>query len=92
MNEIKEEQKTVIGKIIYLSEDGWGFLTTKEIPFTRIFFHWTSLAQETLHFTELEKGMEVEFIPIKTDEKGFRAIKIHVLEPDTMNEIKKKLE
>jgi len=83
MNETKQEQKTVVGKIIYLSEDGWGFLTSKEIPFTRIFFHWTSLVQETLHFTELTKGMEVEFTPIETDEKGYKAIKIHVLESDS---------
>ena len=74
--------KTVVGKIIYLSEDGWGFLTSKEIPFTRIFFHWTSLVQETLHFTELTKGMEVEFIPVENDDKGFRAIKIYVLESE----------
>jgi len=78
--------KTKVGKIIYLSEDGWGFISSKEIPFTRIFFHWTSLVQETLHFTELIKGMEVEFIPVENEDKGFRAIKIHVLESEVKDD------
>lgn len=68
-----------IGKIIKLSDEGWGFITSKEIPFTRIFFHWTSLIQETLKFTELEEGMQVEFKAIEIPEKGFRAIKIKVI-------------
>lgn len=68
-----------VGKIIKLSDEGWGFITSKEIPFTRIFFHWTSLVQDTLKFTELEEGMQVEFKAIEIPEKGFRAIKIKVI-------------
>ncbi len=76
------EPKRVIGKIIKLSDDGWGFISSKEIPFTRIFFHWTSLNQDTSHFKELKRGDEVEFTPIEVDGKGWRAIKIDVLEPE----------
>ena len=82
MNEIKQEQKLIIGKIIFISKEGWGFISSKEIPFTRIFFHWTSLVNDTLNFIELEKGMEVEFLPIENEDKGFRAIKISVLEKE----------
>ena len=82
------EKKRVVGKIIKLSDDGWGFITTKEIPFTRIFFHWTSLNQDTLHFTELKTGMEVEFTPIELNEKGWRAIRIDVLEDDPTPSLK----
>ena len=69
------------GKIIKISnEGGWGFISSKEVPFTRIFFHWTSLEQDTLNFTELKRGMEVEFILVEKEGRGFSAIKISVLE------------
>lgn len=87
MNEIKE--KRIIGKIIKLSPKGWGFIVSKDIPFTRIFFHWTSLLQETSHFTELKKGDEVEFAPIQDPIKGWKAIKIDVLEPE-LDQVTKK--
>jgi len=77
-----DEAKRVIGKIIKVSDKGYGFIVSKEIPFTRIFFYWTSLNQETSHFTELKKGDEVEFTPITIEGKGVRAIKIDVLEPE----------
>lgn len=75
---IKQEEKRVVGKIIKVSEDGWGFISSKEIKFTRIFFHWTSLRQDTLRFLELKQGMKVSFTPIEVQDKGFRAIKIKV--------------
>lgn len=78
-DEVKE--KRITGKIIKLSDKGWGFIVSKDIPFTRIFFHWTSLLQETSHFTELRKGDEVEFTPVEVEGRGYRAIKIDVLEP-----------
>lgn len=77
------EQKRITGKIIKLSDKGWGFISSKEIPFTRIFFHWTGLNQNTLKFNELKTGMIVEFISIElkedSKEKGWRAIKIEVV-------------
>lgn len=90
MSEIKN--KRIIGKIIKISPKGWGFIVSKEIPFTRIFFYWTSLLQETSHFTELKKGDEVEFEVIEDSVKGFRAIKIDVLEPEKKTDSIKELE
>lgn len=76
---IKPEEKRVVGKIIKVSEDGWGFISSKDIKFTRIFFHWTSLKQDTLKFTELRNGMKVEFTAVEVQDKGWRAIKIKVV-------------
>jgi cold shock CspA family protein len=76
---VKADEKRVKGKIIKVSEDGWGFISSKDIKFTRIFFHWTSLKQDTLKFQELKNGMKVEFTPVEVADKGWRAIKIRVL-------------
>lgn len=74
------EMERIIGRIVKLNtDDGWGFISSKEIPFTRIFFHWSALMQDTLHFTQLEKGMTVEFEPLEIEGRGIRAIKIRVL-------------
>lgn len=83
----KEEEERVTGKIIKISEKGYGFISSKDIKFTRIFFHWTSLKQDTLHFTQLEKGMKVEFTPMETEDKGYRAIKIRVLEESEESDV-----
>lgn len=76
---IKHDERRVVGKIIKVSDDGWGFISSKEIKFTRIFFHWTSLKQDTLKFTDLKNGMRVEFTPVEVEGKGWRAIKIRVV-------------
>lgn len=73
------ESKVIKGKIFFISEDGFGFIQSKDIPFTRIFFHWQALRQDTLNFKDLEEGMEVEFIPEKHPERGYRAIKVKVI-------------
>lgn len=72
----------VRGRITKLDADGgWGFISSKAVPFTRIFFHWTSLVQDTLKFPSLQVGMLVDFIPQETpDGKGTRAIKVRVSE------------
>jgi cold shock CspA family protein len=73
------------GKIIYVNQErGWGFINSPDVKFTRIFFHWTGLEQATKHFTEVEKGMDVEFklVQLSDEETGqnkFRAIKIKVV-------------
>mgnify|MGYP003577622295 CR=1 FL=1 len=77
----EKDEKRVLGKIIKVSEEGWGFISSKEIKFTRIFFHWTSLKQDTLKFPELKNGMKVEFTPVEAEGKGWRAIRIRVI-PD----------
>jgi cold shock CspA family protein len=78
----KSEERRVVGKIIKISEEGWGFISSKEVKFTRIFFHWTSLKQNTINFAELKNGMKVEFTPVEVENKGWRAIKIVVLPTD----------
>jgi cold shock CspA family protein len=81
------EETRAHGKIIKVSESGWGFISSKDIKFTRIFFHWTSLKQDTLKFQELKNGMKVEFTPIEVEGKGFRAIKIEVIPNDLQTEV-----
>lgn len=76
------DDKRMIGKVIKVHKDGYGFISCRDIPFTRIFFHWTSLLPETINFIELKKGDEVEFTPIELPDKGIRAIKIDVLEKE----------
>lgn len=73
-------ERRVKGKIIKVSDEGWGFISSKEIKFTRIFFHWTSLKQETLNFQGLKNGMTVEFTPVEVEGKGWRAIRIEVVQ------------
>jgi cold shock CspA family protein len=78
-NDTKEE-KRVVGKIIKVSSDGYGFISSKEIPFTRIFFHWTSLRPDTIKFQDLRSGMKVSFVAFEVEDKGWRAIKIKMEE------------
>lgn len=74
--------ETKLGKIIKLQpEKGYGFITSKDVPFERIFFHWTGLHNETIRFLELKEGMDVEF-EVKEGPRGMRAIKIWILEDD----------
>jgi cold shock CspA family protein len=81
------EEIRVKGKIIKVHEAGWGFISSKDIKFTRIFFHWTSLKQNTLKFVELKNGLKVEFTPVEVEGKGWRAIKIEVItdEPESID-------
>lgn len=74
----------MVGKIIHLDETGWGFISSPEIEFTRIFFHWTGLKQDTLNFKELKRGMKVEFEAKQSPDpkKGYRAIKVGIIDGD----------
>ena len=76
---VEPKDRRVRGKIIKVSEDGWGFISSKDIKFTRIFFHWTSLKQDTLRFQDLKNGMKCEFTPVEVVDKGWRAIKINII-------------
>lgn len=71
-------EKRINGKIIKVSAEGYGFISSKDVPFTRIFFHWTSLRPDTLKFTDLKSGMKVSFVAYEVEDKGYRAIKIKV--------------
>jgi len=79
-SEIQSEK--TIGKIIKLHESGWGFITSPTYQFTRIFFHWTALQQNTLNFTDLRVGMMVKFFTRRYKEQGVRAYKVEVIEND----------
>jgi len=72
----------ITGRIIKVSKGGWGFISSRDIEFTRIFFHWTALKQDTLPFLELHTGMMVEFVPVQIPGKGWRAIHVTVVERD----------
>jgi cold shock CspA family protein len=74
------DENKIIGRIIKVSKRGWGFISSREIEFTRIFFHWTALTQSTIPFLELKTGMMVEFTPLKIEGKGYRAVHIRVVE------------
>lgn len=78
--ESREPEKRIRGKIIKVSAGGWGFISSKDIPYTRVFWHWTSLKQETLKFLDLKNGMKVAFTPVDVEGKGHRAIKIEVID------------
>lgn len=74
------DETRLVGRIIKIHRSGWGFIVSKDIQFTRIFFHWTALRQDTLRFLELKTGMLVEFTPLEIPDKGYRAMHIRVLE------------
>jgi cold shock CspA family protein len=74
------EEQRITGRIVKISEKGFGFILSPDIPFTRIFFHWTSLVQNTLKFPELRRGMLAEFTRKDVGDKGTRAIKIKIVD------------
>lgn len=74
------------GKLIRVDKRGYGFISSEQIPFTRIFFHWLGLKQDTKKFPELKFGMWVEFETIMVQGK-LRAIKIEVI-PTPIREAK----
>jgi cold shock CspA family protein len=76
----------VIGRIIKVSKQGWGFISSKDIEFTRIFFHWTALRQDTIPFLELKTGMQVEFTPLQIPGKGWRAVHVRVVEKERQHD------
>lgn len=87
-----DPNKRYIGNISRIDDKkGYGFILTKQIPFTRIFFHWSALDEDTAHFLELNKGDEVEFNVIEVEDRDNpgvmrkRAIKIIALESDVEN-------
>ena len=72
-------ERKVIGRVIKVHKTGWGFISSRDIEFTRIFFHWTALRQDTVKFPELKTGMTVEFTPVEIPGKGFRAVHVRVI-------------
>lgn len=81
--EVQQKEDRIRGRITRVDQEGWGFISSKEREFTRIFFHWTNLVQDTLNFKELKKGMWVDFIPIEKEGRGINAIRVRVIDPPT---------
>lgn len=79
------EGQQVEGKIIKVLDKGFGFIVSPALKYTRIFFHWSALNQDTLNFAELKKGMRVRFT-LKKFPKSWRAIKIEVLKDEPIGE------
>jgi cold shock CspA family protein len=77
---VNEPRKVATGRIIKISKEGWGFISSRDIEFTRIFFHWTSLIQGTYRFPDLRTGMIVEFTPMEIPGKGWRAVHVRVIQ------------
>lgn len=79
-------EKRIVGKIIRTDPRGYGFITSEEIPFERIFWHWTSLTFDTLKFPDIRRGMKVEFVPRhqgkdeNNKDKGYKAIRISIID------------
>lgn len=79
--------RRIVGRIIKVSAAGWGFISSKDIEFTRIFFHWTALRQDTLGFKELKTGMGCEFTPVQIPGKGWRAIQVRIVESEKKDDL-----
>lgn len=83
-NTFKENDEKIEGKIISINPTkGYGFISSRDIPFTRIFFHWSALRADTVHFTKLEIGMKVEFRLVEVPGRGYRAVQVSVLDKDS---------
>jgi 'Cold-shock' DNA-binding domain len=86
VTEDKQNSERIKGRITRVDSSGYCFVSSKEREFTRIFFHWTNLVQDTLHFKELKKGMWVDFIPLEKEGRGINAIKVRVIDPPNKDE------
>lgn len=74
-----ETRDNVTGEIYHIGKD-FCFISSEEIPRTRIFMHWQGLLHNTLHFDKLQKGMKIQFRVINHPTHGWRAIKAKVIE------------
>lgn len=80
----KPDRNTPIRGKVYHLGNGYGFIESEVLPYTRIFFHWQNLDHNTLHFSEIKRGAELEFIAIeekntKTNKMEWRAQKVKVI-------------
>lgn len=74
--------KDALGRIVAVKrEKGYVFISSKDIPFQRIFCHWSRI--RGLDWEEVEYGMEVKFDAEKDTSrpKGeqWRAMRAHVI-------------
>lgn len=84
--EVEAKERRIQGKIIRVDPRGFGFMTSEELPFERIFWHWTSLQLNTLKFPAVKRGMKVEFVARhqgqdhEGKDRGYKAIRIEVID------------
>lgn len=79
-----DRNQVITGEIYHLG-NGYGFIESPSLPYTRIFFHWQNLAHGTLNFKQLKRGMKLEFVASeeknhKTGKMEWRAQKVKVIE------------
>lgn len=77
---------TMTGRVIKVSKRGWGFISSMDLQFTRIFFHWTALRGGSVPFLKIEKGMHAEFVAVEIPTKGWRAVHVLVSERKDFHE------
>jgi hypothetical protein len=80
----KPNRGDIIQGEIYHLGDGYGFIESDAIPYSRIFFHWQNLVHGSVHFTELKRGALMEFAVIeerntKTGIMEWRAQKVRMV-------------
>lgn len=79
------ESPRIVGKIIKLKEEeGWGFIVSPSLKFTRVFFHWSDLLAgktfpELVHEDQVEFNYEKSYDKDTGDYMGLKAVKIKVL-------------
>lgn len=74
--------KRIEGKVIVVNKRGFGFISSKEVPYTRIYFHWTNLIPQTINFSEIKRNDPVDFVLEKKNDGTYKAIKIDILEKE----------
>lgn len=77
--------RRIQGKIFSINEKkGYGFITSLELEFTKIYFYWTNLVNGISFTEDLHKGMLVEFDLVYVEAKegrpaGWNAFRIDIV-------------
>ena len=79
-------QKRIVGRISHLNKRGWGVLISEELPFQKIFFHWTNL-DKSIDFRTLSKKTKLSFVPVTSERGGYKAIHIKLYGEEVSREV-----
>ena len=71
---------TIFNTVTNPDKGGFGFIISKELPYEKIYFHWTQLNTNTKRFLALKSGDEVEFDLVNKEGYGYQAHRIEVTE------------
>lgn len=84
-----EPKKKIIGRVHWINRNkGYGFITSKEIEFEKIYFYWMGLRPD-YPFRNVHVGDTVELDAVWDDEQdGWKGINIgkHVVDEKTIKE------